>query len=240
MTTTTRPALTFAADRSRSVEELIIAYRGLTAFVARRFFRAGHAEPAVVEDAVSEAMICLCEAAPKWDRTRGYSFGAYLVPAVERRIRLLRRKNLKYWEHETRALGADLFDGPGDEGSDDEEGVSGRDRKAAQLDAAAQHLSPEDLLLEAEERAAGAVRLAKLSGASRAKVEAILEDRPQRRLGWKSIAREAGVRVAKSNEPAAELLSGAERQARSYARNRAAILERLRARRQAAKAAVAA
>jgi RNA polymerase sigma factor (sigma-70 family) len=208
--------------------ELITEHLHLAKVIARkRMGRAPSLEQ--YEDAVGAGTIALCQAAQAFDPNRGVKFVTFAWVAIERAVLKHRMAQKRIFEHETRALDAPVYEEDGDSYSLLD--LTNIERNELQADA-------EELLIQAEERARGQARLARLSPESRVRVEALLADEGQAQLGWKQISREAGVRVGSRDVPVkGPPMTRAERQKRYEQRNNRAVNDRKNAARRAKNAA---
>lgn len=211
-------------------------------FANRVCFTKNRSDPAW-QDAFQAGCLAICEAAEAYDPSKG-EFHPYAVQCVENAVRRLRF--LACRDRKTLLSTRDLKEGSAGEDSWAESDIS----HWAEFGAATVP-SPEELLLEAAERAEGQARLAKLPEAEQLDVERLLSREYRKRetanpVAW---AERVGVRVPEKDRPApratargsdgafvstGKRLSGAERSRAWYARlspeAKAADLERRRLR----------
>jgi RNA polymerase sigma factor (sigma-70 family) len=197
-------------NRSQLIETHLKYARGVASKVTLRAPRSSEAW----QDAFQAASLALVEAADAFDPSRGASFITLAWPRMLRAAQRLRIKEKARWDVETTALNRTV-DG---EGHELEAGTKAQFR--AHLSA-----SPEELLIAAESRAAGADRLARLGGKDREVVERVLDGRGPGEhvvLNAAKLAERAGLRVAASDRPVRKKLDPAEshrqRSRRWYAR----------------------
>lgn len=205
-------------------DDLITSHLPLAKHVVRRYAY-GLRNPDVHADALSDAYVALCQAADMYDPSVG-SFAPYAYVAMKRHVIAMRRRALVHFAETTVFNGAkDRYD----------EEFPGGDMDRLEVYAGVTAPSAEQLLLEAEQQAIGQARLARLDPESRARATAYLADEVTMGGGLKpgtavTLARLAGVRIPRVAQPVRKRMSGAERQARYYARKKNEVYARKRAR----------
>lgn len=173
------------------------------------------------KDAFSVACEALVRAADGWRADGGASFAGYAWQAMKNAIYTARLGEKKRWSLETTARHGNAGN-LGSEGAITTTPGDARDSRAEKDEyRAALSDSPEDLLIEAQERALGQDRLRRVSESGRDVVEAVLEGRSLKqwdRLDPAKLAAQAGVRVPASMIPEKKNMTAAERSRRHYAR----------------------
>jgi RNA polymerase sigma factor (sigma-70 family) len=167
------------------------------------------------KEAFSVACEALIKAADTWRPGRGASFPAYAWLLMNREVSDARQKESSTWRVETCAR----HDRHGDPDDGAAGAAQGRDSLAESDEYRAELVpSPEELLLEAQERARAQDRLSRLPFAQRRTVEDVLAGRAHAPLNLEKIAASVGLKLPSNALPERAPLSPPERSARWYSR----------------------